>query len=212
MVSGGPYGLEEIVAGCGYRGALIVLIVTPLLWSLPTSLMVGELAAALPDEGGYYAWVKRALGPFWGFQEAWLSLSASVFDMAIYPTIFVLYLERLAPAMTHGHRALLLKLAVVAAAVIWNLSGAASVGEGSLKLWAVSISPYFVIVGIAIYAGTRGLLGPFGGHASMAHPASAAFSTAILVTMWNYMGWDNATTIANEVENPQRNYPRVALL
>jgi len=30
--------------------------------------------------------------------------------------------------------------------------------------------------------------------------------------MWNYMGWDNATTIANEVENPQRNYPRVALL
>jgi amino acid transporter len=30
--------------------------------------------------------------------------------------------------------------------------------------------------------------------------------------MWNYMGWDNATTIANEVENPQRNYPRVILL
>jgi len=38
------------------------------------------------------------------------------------------------------------------------------------------------------------------------------FSTAILVAMWNYMGWDNATTIANEVENPQRNYPRVMLL
>jgi amino acid transporter len=26
--------------------------------------------------------------------------------------------------------------------------------------------------------------------------------------MWNYMGWDNASTVAGEVENPQRNYPR----
>src|SRR6185503_4975555 len=81
-----------------------------------------------------------------------------------------------------------------------------------LKLWAVSISPYVVIVGIAIYIALKGAHGPFGGHAHMGHPAGAAFSTAILVTMWNYMGWDNATTIANEVENPQRNYPRVALL
>jgi amino acid transporter len=38
------------------------------------------------------------------------------------------------------------------------------------------------------------------------------FSTAVMVAMWNYMGWDNATTVANEVENPQRDYPRVILL
>ncbi|MGZ3405600.1 MAG: amino acid permease, partial [Polyangia bacterium] len=74
MVSGGPYGLEEIVAGAGYAGAMLVLTVTPLVWSLPTALMVGELASSLPEEGGYYAWVRRALGPFWGFQEAWLSM------------------------------------------------------------------------------------------------------------------------------------------
>ena len=97
MVSGGPYGLEEIVAGAGYVGAIVVLLVTPLVWSLPTALMVGELASSLPEEGGYYAWVRRALGPFWGFQEAWLSLVASVFDMAIYPTLFTLYLGRLFP-------------------------------------------------------------------------------------------------------------------
>ena len=60
--------------------------------------MVGELASALPEEGGYYCWVRRALGPFWGFQEAWLSLAASIFDMAIYPVTFVLYLSRVAPA------------------------------------------------------------------------------------------------------------------
>ncbi len=70
--------------------------------------MLGELAAAVPAEGGFYAWVRRAMGPFWGFQEAWLSLASSVFDMAIYPTTFVLYLERICAernAGTWGHRA-----------------------------------------------------------------------------------------------------------
>ena len=212
MVSGGPYDIEDIIGYGGYGRALLLIFLLPFFWSFPTALMLGELASAVPAEGGFYAWVRRALGPFWGFQEAWLSLASSIFDMAIYPTTFVLYLERLAPALTTGHRAILLELAVIAAAVIWNLRGAAAVGEGSLKLWAVSISPYVVLVGIAVYIGFLGKQGPFGGHASMAHPAGAGFSTAVLVAMWNYMGWDNATTVANEVENPQRNYPRVVLL
>ena len=77
MVSGGPYGLEDIIGKAGYGRALLLLLLVPLFWSLPTSLMVGELAAALPEEGGFYQWVRRAMGPFWGFQEAWLSLAAS---------------------------------------------------------------------------------------------------------------------------------------
>ena len=212
MVSGGPYDIEDIIGFGGYGWALVLLFVLPIFWSFPTALMLGELASSIPAEGGFYAWVRRALGPFWGFQEAWLSLAASVFDMAIYPTTFVLYLGHLAPNLTAGHRGLLLELAVIAAAVFWNLRGAVSVGEGSLRLWVISISPYFVLVGLAIAAGFLGARGPFGGHASMARPEGVTFSTAILVAMWNYMGWDNATTVANEVENPQRNYPRMILV
>ncbi len=212
MVSGGPYDIEDIIGFGGYGDALLLLLLLPFFWSFPTALMLGELASAIPAEGGFYAWVRRSLGPFWGFQEAWLSLASSVFDMAIYPTTFVLYLERIAPALTQGHRALALELTVVAAAVLWNLRGAVAVGEGSVRLWAISISPYVVLVGLAVYVGFQGTHGAFGGHASLARPANTDFSTAILVAMWNYMGWDNATTVANEVENPQRNYPRVILL
>ena len=99
MVAGGPYGLEDIVARAGYTGAIVILIVTPLIWSLPTALMVSELASALPQEGGFYVWVTRAMGRFWGFQEVWLSLAGSIFDMAIYPTLFVEYLGHFAPAL-----------------------------------------------------------------------------------------------------------------
>ncbi len=48
MVSGGPYGMEELVQDAGYKLAIVILFFTPLVWSLPTGLMVGELAAALP--------------------------------------------------------------------------------------------------------------------------------------------------------------------
>lgn len=210
MVSGGPYGLEDIIGSAGYGGAMLLLLVVPLFWSLPVSLMIGELATAMPAEGGFYHWVARAMGPFWGFQEAWLSLAASVFDMAIYPTTFVLYLTRVAPAITAGHRGWLLKFAIVALAAVWNLRGAVSVGNGSLRLLLLSLSPFAVLCGIA---GWRVLIHRASGAsaASAAPPAHPDFSAALLVTLWNYMGWDNASTIAQEVDHPQRNYPRAML-
>src|ERR1700761_7129327 len=155
MVSGGPYDLEDIIGFGGYGHALLLLLLLPFFWSFPTALMLGELAAAVPEEGGFYAWVRRAMGPFWGFQEAWLSLAASVFDMAIYPTIFVSYLSKIAPSLATGHRALLLEIAVVILAALWNLRGAAAVGEGSVWLWLVALSPFVALVFYAVLAGSH---------------------------------------------------------
>jgi len=206
MVSGGPYGLEDIIGKAGYLRALLMLAVIPFLWSLPTSLMVGELASAIPCEGGYYVWVRRALGRFWGFQEAWLSLAASVFDMAIYPTIFVLYLGRVAPTWITGYRGTLWALVVVIGCTLWNLKGAKAVGESSVVMFCVLLSPFVVLVVVALYQ-WHGR-----GSGALAHPISSPdIAGAISVTLWNYMGWDNASTVAQEVENPQRNYPRAML-
>jgi amino acid transporter len=204
MVSGGPYGLEDIIGKAGYSRALLLLLLIPLFWSFPTSLMVGELASAMPCEGGFYHWVRRAMGPFWGFQEAWLSLAASVFDMAIYPTAFVLYLSHIAPTLTAGSRGLFLKLGIVGISTIWNLRGAVAVGRGSQRMMAISLSPFVVLIVLAVWQALRhGVTVAAGGP-----PAEVDLSGAVLVALWNYMGWDNASTIAQEVEDPQRNYPR----
>ena len=204
MVSGGPYGLEDIIGKAGYSRALIILLVVPFFWSLPTSLMVGELASAMPCEGGFYHWVRRAMGPFWGFQEAWLSLAASVFDMAIYPTAFVLYLSHIAPTLTAGSRGLLIKLGIVGISAIWNLRGAVAVGGGSQRMMVISLSPFVVLIVLAVWHSLhRGVAAAAGGP-----PVEVDISGAVLVALWNYMGWDNASTIAQEVEDPQRNYPR----
>ncbi len=209
MVSGGPYGLEDILGGAGYRGALLILVLLPFIWSLPTTLMIGELASALPEEGGFYVWVRRALGPFWGYQEAWLSLAASIFDMAVYPTLFTLYLGRIAPAMTQDWHALAWELALVVACCSWNLLGAPSVGRGSIGLSVLLLSPFALLVG---YAVAHGLHHPAPSRTWTAVPeGGTSFGLAVLVAMWNYMGWDNASTVAQEVENPPRTYPRAML-
>jgi amino acid transporter len=205
MVSGGTYGTEDIVHGAGYARGILILLLTPLLWSLPTTLMIGELSAALPCEGGYYAWVRRAMGNFWGFQEAWLSLAASIFDMAIYPALFVAYLTRLFPWFTENHRGVIAGMVVVILCAALNIAGVKVVSMTSLWLFFALSAPFALIV----------LLSPMKAGAlfhSAPSTSNVGLIGGILVCMWNYMGWDNASTIATEVERPQRTYPRAMML
>jgi amino acid transporter len=206
MVSGGTYGTEEIVHGAGYGKAILILLLTPLLWSLPTAFMIGELSSALPFEGGYYAWVRRAMGNFWGFQEAWLSLVASIFDMAIYPTLFVAYLTRMFPWFQENHRGVLVALGVVVVCAALNIAGVKVVSTTSLWLFFALSAPFaaiFVLAPLKIGALANAVTKPT--------TSNVDILGGLLICMWNYMGWDNASTIATEVERPQRTYPRAML-
>ena len=57
-MSGGPYGIEDTVTAFGPGMTLILLVLTPIFWSLPVALAMAELAAAMPDEGGYVTWTR----------------------------------------------------------------------------------------------------------------------------------------------------------
>jgi amino acid transporter len=201
MVAGGPYGLEDLVHLSGYRNAVLLLLITPVIWSFPVTLMVSELSAALPEDGGYYVWVRRAMGPFWGFQEAWLSFAASIFDMAIYPTLFITYLARLWPAAGNGKLSTLIGIAVIAVCVGINLSGIRPVGAGSLAMTVALLLPFAVVVVLALFPHAHPVA------AASGEPVKMSLLGGILVAMWNYMGWDNVSTIAGEVDRPQRTYP-----
>src|SRR5215813_8700361 len=92
-VSGGPYGLEPLIANAGKDSALLLLLVTPLLWDLPTILMVMEMNSMMPVAGGYYQWVKRAMGIRWAWYEGWWTWLYTFVDLAIYPVLFVKYVS-----------------------------------------------------------------------------------------------------------------------
>ncbi len=67
-VCGGSFGIEPLVGWSGPGLALVLIVITPLIFSLPNMLMVRELNSMMPVEGGYYHWIKQAFG---GFADSW---------------------------------------------------------------------------------------------------------------------------------------------
>src|SRR2546422_4152643 len=127
--------------------------------------------------------------------------------MAIYPTLFVLYLNRLFPWFAQGHRGLMVGVAVVAVCALLNIAGVRVVSTTSLWLFFALSAPFALMV----------FLSPFK-FGALAHAVTKPTTSTVdilgglLICMWNYMGWDNASTIAAEVERPQRTYPRAMLV
>jgi amino acid transporter len=78
-------------------------------------------------------------------------------------------------------------------------------------LFALLLAPFAVFVVFGFWRGITVHPVMHWSRAAVGPDAQAGLSTAILVALWNYMGWDNASTIARDVENPQRNYPRAML-
>jgi len=214
---GGAYGLEPLVGAVGPGWAVVLIVVTPLVWSLPMALMVAELATLIPEEGGYYVWVRETLGPFWAVQEAWWTIGYSIALLAIFPVLFVSYLTFFVPALGSNAGAQFNGMMVVRwfvtvvfilCAMTVNLKGAREVGRSA------KISALFVLGAFATMILLWLKRGPGPGTAmdivvrdlGVSHKGALLLGLSIIV--YNYSGWDNVSTYAAEVDEPKRNYPR----
>ncbi|MGA2856449.1 MAG: APC family permease [Candidatus Sulfotelmatobacter sp.] len=219
---GGAFGLEPLIGAVGPGWAVVLILVTPLVWSLPTSLMVAELATLMPEEGGYYVWIRETFGPFWAVQQACWTMASSVVWLAMFPVLFVSYLTFLVPAIaTYGEAARagalirwLIALLVIVSGMGLNLRGAQDVGR-SAKANAYLVLGAFALLlfvwwkhfapGAAVEVISRDLAANHKG----------VLLLGLSYVIFNYSGWDNVSTYAGEVDRPQRNYPRaigIALL
>ena len=206
--SGGAFTTEGLVAQVGPGLALLTLLVVPLVWSLPEVLIVGELASMLPEEGGYYRWVRRAFGPFWGFQNAWCTYLYSLVDMAIYPVLFNQYLAHFAPGLPAPAQ-WALSLAVIWGAAAINLRGALPVGRVSIAVGGFVIAGFLALAALALPNITHAPWRPF---VPQGRPVGGELGVALSVALWNYSGWDNASTVQGEVHDAGRTYPRALAL
>ncbi|HEY9534857.1 MAG TPA: APC family permease, partial [Mucilaginibacter sp.] len=200
-VSGGPYGLEPLLDYAGQHGALLVLLITPVLWDVPAIFTVLELNSMMPITGGYYKWVKYALGTRWGFYEGWWTWLYTFVDLAIYPVLFVEYASFFFPDL----QAYKIPVCLV---IIWasaglNILGIVPVGRVSLFLGAAVLTPFIILFGLAFYHHSGGLFIP---SPSLKHVAFPSLGMALYTVMWNCLGWDNTTIYAEEVEKPVRSY------
>jgi len=205
-VSGGPYGIEDVVPSFGPGLTLALLLLTPLVWSLPVSLVMAELASAMPDEGGYVTWVRRAFGGFWSFQVGWWSWIDSFVDVAIYPALFVEYVKFWYPAMTSGER-WLMALAFIAALTFLNVLGVRPVGGAAIALALAALVP---VAALAVSGLTAARVAPWAPFLAERQTLGAGLGLGLAVVMWNYGGWDTPSTTLGETRRPERAF-RTAL-
>jgi amino acid transporter len=202
--SGGPYTTETLIHSVGPGLGLLILLLVPLIWSLPEALIVGELASMLPEEGGYYRWVDRAFGRFWAFQNGWVTWVYSLVDMAIYPVLFNQYLRYFIPGLD-TRTEWLVSLAVICGATGINLRGSVRVGVVSIVAGA------FVMLGfvtLSIASAARITHVPWQPFASEHARGLGGLAVGISLALWNYIGWDNPSTAQGEVKDASRSYPR----
>ena len=192
------------------------------LLSLAGALSYAELAAALPEAGGEYAFLREAYGPMWGFlyswTQMWVAKSGSIATLA---TGFFVYLSNFyAPLDTvfysvplplgpHGGPLELRYGQLFAIALIlllgWlNYYGVKLGGNVQVTVTVVKVA----LIAMIIFSGL--VLGH--AHAPSAAPpivplTFAGFIAALVAALWAYDGWNNVSMVSSEVRNPQRNLP-----
>jgi amino acid transporter len=203
FVSSGAFGLEDMVGWSGPGIALVLLLVLPVVWALPMGLVCAELGSAIPEEGGYYVWVRRALGEYWGFQCGWWSWLTTFVDSAVYIALICDYLKSwldLSPNV-----AWLLGVAIICVFAYLNIRGLNVIAVSSVVMTIIIMAP-FVVMTVLGFANWHGV--PWQPFSYPGQSVLTSVGYALAVGMWMYSGYDSMSVLAGEVEEPRRIIPR----
>jgi amino acid transporter len=201
--TGGPFGLEEMVTTSGPGMTLIYLLIIPLFWSIPVSLATAELTTAIPVEGGFYRWVRISHGDLWGFLMGWWNWSASWLLGASYAVLFTDYLAGYFPGLV-GWKHYLVSLALIALFAYINILGIQMVGVVATILGICILLPVAVECAMAA---TKWHHNPFYPMIPPHGPPFQIFGVGLALGLWLYSGYEQCSSVAEEINNPQKSYP-----
>jgi amino acid transporter len=214
LVCSGSFGMEDVVSSSGAGLTLLMIIVLPFLWSIPMALVASELGSAIPEAGGFYRWVRRAMpgasGEYWSFQTGWWWTLSLYVDSAVYVALATTYIQSKVGAqhMTTNWR-WLLGIGIVGIVTFINVRGLELTGRALTVIQIVVLVPF---VGLVIWGFAKGN----GSAVSPFLPPGTSFwagtSAGLAIMMWMYSGYESMSTLAAEVENPQRLIPRAIMV
>ncbi|KAJ4724061.1 Amino acid/polyamine transporter [Melia azedarach] len=201
-VAGGPYGEEPAVQAAGPLFALLGFLIFPFIWSIPEALITAELSTTFPGDGGFVIWAHRAFGPFFGsLMGSWKFLSG-VINIAAFPVMCIDYLKKVIHPLESGFPRILAIMLSTCFLSFLNFTGLVIVGYFAVFLAIISLSPFILMSLIAIpkihphrwlSLGQKGVKKDW----------NLFFNTLF----WNLNFWDNVSTLAGEVDKPQKTFP-----
>lgn len=211
---------HDMILRVSTPGMVFFIFVFGGLLSLAGALSYAELAAALPEAGGEYVYLREAYGPLWGFLYSWTQLwVAKTGSIATLATGFFVYLANFFPVLDQS--AWRIPAPFVAGGALDVKYGQIFailliLGLGGLNYFGVRIGgdvqTAVTIIKVALFCAIV-VLGLALGHphapVTATPPAltSAGFFAALVAALWAYDGWNNVSMVASEVRQPQRNLP-----
>jgi len=202
--TGGPFGMEEMVTTSGPGLTLLYLLVLPFFWCIPVSLVAAELTTAIPVEGGFYRWVRASFGDFWGFLAGWWNWSASWLLGGSYAVLFSDYLANYFPFLA-GWKHYAVSVALISVLAYVNTRGIQMVGRVATVL---EISVLIPVLLLCVIGAARWRYNPFHPFVPPHVPPFQVFGVGLALGLWLYSGYEQCSSVAEEIENPQRSYPR----
>ena len=206
--TGGPFGLEDMVTTSGPGITLLYLLILPFFWCIPVSLVSAELTTAMPVEGGFYRWTRAAFGDFWGFLAGWWNWSASFLLGGAYAVLFTDYLVYYFPRMNWWEH-YLVSVALITLLTWVNVRGIQMVGQVATALEIFIFIPVMTMIILAL---ARWHFNPFHPWVVPHQATFKVFGVGLALGLWLYSGYEQLSTVAEEVDNPQRSYPRALAL
>ncbi|HLI83970.1 MAG TPA: amino acid permease [Bryobacteraceae bacterium] len=198
------------------------------LLSLAGALSYAELAAAMPEAGGEYVYLREAYGPIWGFlyswTQMWVAKSGSIAALAtgffLYFADFFHQFDRVAyvvplPLGPRGGPVEILYgqigAIVLILALAWlNYFGVRFGGQVQTAVTAIKVILIAALIVIGLVAQA---LPPANPATSPQLPGLtlAGFVAALVAALWAYDGWNNAAMVGSEIRQPRRNLPRALI-
>ena len=176
--------------------------------SLMGALTYGELAAAEPNAGGLYFYIRQAFGPMSAFIYGWtLFLLIGTGSVATLSVAFSGYFAQFVDLSPLAVKSIAVALIAVVAAV--NVRGTRQGAD--LQNWTTATKCLAIVVmgGALLFAGhTPGVVSSM---PMVTGSLAARFGTAMIAVLWAYEGWQYCSFSAGEAINPQRTFPRAFL-
>jgi amino acid transporter len=201
--TGGPFGFESMVSTSGPGLALTFLLVVPWLFSVPIALATAEMTTVMPVEGGFYRWSRAALGDFWGFQSGWWNWTGTFLMSASYGVAMADYLNAWIPLHSRLQHWVVAVLFLGLVALI-NVLGIRLVGQLTLLLLVASFIPVVAFIVLGFH---HAHFNPFHPFFPAGKPWREAYGVGLSLALWSYAGYEQLSTVIEEVEKPERNFP-----
>jgi len=200
IIGAGIFGLPSTVFALAGTYSLLAYLVC----AVPVVLIIlcfAEVGSRFRETGGPYLYARVAFGPFVGFEVAWLMWLSRVTAFAALCNLFVGYLSYFLPALDSGPGRTLAISAVVVFLTAANVVGVRTTAAVTniLTVGKLTALLFFVAAGLFFINAESYTLA--------VRPSYGSFSTAVLLLVFAYGGFETAIVPAGEMRDPGRHIP-----